>query len=33
MTYTNTQKLHRKHIYKDNDIYATKYDEICHTLY
>ena len=32
-TYTNTQKLYKKHIYKDNDIYAIKYDEICHTLY
>ena len=32
-TYTNTQKLYRKHIYKDNDIYATKYDEIYHTFY
>ena len=32
-TYTNTNKLYRKHIYKDNDIYAKKYDEICHALY
>ena len=33
MTHTQIPKNYTENIYKDNDIYAKKYDEICQTLY